>query len=64
MTIRLRMRLEGHERVHACRRRDFPLRRACGMWDVQLTWEGVPACYQCSSVALSQRHGYLIFRKR
>jgi len=29
----------------------------------EVVWGGVPSCYRCSSIALSHRHGYLIFRK-
>jgi len=29
----------------------------------EVKWAGVPSCYHCSSVALGQCHGYLIFRR-
>lgn len=30
----------------------------------EITWSGAPPCYQCTSVSLAWRHGYLLFHKR
>jgi hypothetical protein len=29
----------------------------------EVSYSGVPPCYQCASVSLAHRHGFLVFRK-